>query len=389
MLAMCLCILAIASGQVGPASQREADAFRTVGIEPVVTPDAFRRFTVELRLGDAEREAANLLLDDYAADMRRLLDDTKARQAADRAQLDAALDGRARLDANALRQVRISLRTIVADACRQADAKLDEMTEWATLLSPADELTMRTATGNFYRAVCLTGGSREGLVDVADLASEARDEELGEIDVKAVAAALTEYGDSLAAIARNDSQHARDSRILDDLAALRGESTERVALQEERGRRWIARMQLQDAAVQTVAALLSSDAAEAWKMRADAALFPSVCSPPDAIRAAEWVAANAEPAVAETAARCIGASMGRLRALRVEAVQILREGRAAGVDLDHEAAALVTEAMPIRMRYLRNSGERSVLEQDMLDCVLQPLTDGQRAAVGRVLMTSR
>jgi hypothetical protein len=381
-----MCVVALASGQVPLSRSAESTAFRAIGIEPIVSPDAFRRFTVDLQLGDAEREAANLLLDDYASEMRQLLEDTRGRQEADRAQLDAALDGRIRLDAAALRQVRVSLRTIVADACRTADIRLDEMVEWATLLSPADAQAKAAATGNFYRTICLPEGNRDGLVDVEALASRAIGDEL---DASSLSAALSEYGDALAVIARTDSQHVRDSRIQDDLAALQGNSPERVTIQRDGAARWVSRMQLQDAAVQAVAAMLSPDAAAGWRMAADAALFPSICRPADAARAAAWVSDHADASVAETAAECVAAASDRLSTLRAEAVEILREGRAAGVDLDHEAAALVADATPLRMRYLRNSGERSVLEEDMLDCVLQPLTDGQRAAVRRVLLMGR
>ncbi len=389
MLAMCMCAIAVATGQVTPNASNESESFRTVGIEPIVAPDVFRRFTVDLQLGEAEREAANLLLEDYAASMRDLLKETRERQAADRAQLDAALDGRVRMNAAALRQVRISLRTIVADACRIADSKLDEMIEWAMLLSPADQATIQAAVGKFHRRVCLEGESRDALVDVTALASAAMASELRDLDEQVIASTLDAYAASLAKIARADAQYVRDSRIKDDLAALRGEAAERVMLQKDEGGRWTARMQLQDAAVQAVAALLNQDAADAWRLRADAALFPTVCRTPDAARATEWIVANAGEAAAETARRCMASASDRLRALRVEAVVILRAGRAAGVDLDHEAAALVEDAAEIRMRYLRNSGERSVLEEDMLDCVLQPLTDGQRAAVRRVLLMGR
>jgi hypothetical protein len=97
---------------------------------------------------------------------------------------------------------------------------------------------------------------------------------------------------------------------------------------------------------------------------------------------------NAAESVAAHAEACLAASRTRLGQLRQEAVSLVRQGREVGVDLEHDASALVESAAEIRMKFLRNSGERSVLEQEMLDCVMRPLTDGQRAAVRYVLRTT-
>jgi len=369
------------------APRNEEQAFRLAGVEPIVSPSDFRLFVSDLQLGSDEQAAADLLLDDYAEGMRAVLSNLMERQAADRERLDAALSGKMRLDAGTIREIRISLQTIVADACQLADGRIAEMIEWAMLLSPADARTISEATGRFERRVFLVGGNREALVDVTVLAEAASEKELSSAKFAAIHTALGSYDKSIAAIARADAVHVRDARIQDGLAALRGQDDARRSLQQDLAMQWITRMQLQDAAVSAIAKLLDDEAAAAWQARANQSFFPSVCSRLDAVRAHRWVQANASSMVVTAGEKCIDASMPRLRSLRAEAVTLLREGRGLGVDLDHDAASLFEPAYELRMKYLRNSGERSVLEQDMLDCVLRQLTDGQRAAVRRLIMT--
>ena len=383
MLNMLLC--AILSISAAPGNEEQA--FRLAGVEPIVAPSDFRLFVTDLQLGSDERDAADLLLDDYATGMREVLGDLRARQAIDRDRLEGALSGKMRLDAGTIREIRIELQTIVADACQLADGRIAEMIEWAVLLSPADARTISQATGRFERRVFLVGGNREALVDITVLAEAASEEELSATESAAIDTALGNYDKSIAAIARADAVHVRDARIQDGLAALRGEDDARRSLQQDLAMQWIIRMKLQDAAVSSIAKLLDDKAAATWQARANQSLFPSVCSWLDADQAHRWVQANASNMVAVAGEKCIEASMPRLRSLRAEAVTLLREGRSLGIDLDHDAASLIEPAYELRMKYLRNSGERSVLEQDMLDCVLRPLTDGQRAAVRRLIMT--
>ncbi|MDG1838770.1 MAG: hypothetical protein P8I91_08215 [Phycisphaerales bacterium] len=369
------------------APHDEVQAFQLAGVEPIVAPSDFRLFVSDLQLGLDERDAADLLLDDYAASMRTVLSDLRAHQAADRDRLEAALSGKIRLDAHTIREIRIALLTIVADACQLADGHISEMIEWAVLLSPADASTISQATGRFERRVFLVGGNREGLVDITILAEEASKEELSAADSDTIDMTLGSYNKSIAAIARSDAVHVRDARIQDGIAALRSQNDARRSLQQDLAMQWIMRMELQDAAVSGIAKILDDEATAAWQARANQSLFPSVCGRLDADRAHRWAQANVSNTVSAVGQKCIDTSMPRLLSLRAEAMTLLREGRSLGVDLDHEAASLVEPAYELRMKYLRNSGERSVLEQEMLDCVLRPLTDGQRAAVRRLIMT--
>lgn len=385
--AMMLAVLCC--GFASAARPNDAEAFRQAGIEPVVSPDDFRGFMSDLQLGRDEMDAADVLLDDYASGMLQVLADLRAQQDRDRDRLDAALDGRSRLSAAAIRDIRLSLRGAVQDSWSVADERLQEMVEWATLLSQVDADAQRRAVGRLHRRVYLTGHGRAGLVDVAALAADA--EELRDTDEAAVKAALATYDRSIAATAQDDALAVREAHITDAIAALRRDTAARASLQRASSERWRARMAVQDAAAAAVGALLrsSSKAGRQWTDRVNAAFFPSVCGPLDAVAAAEWIAKNGDATQAAQAGKCIENSMERLRTLRSEAVALLREGRELGVDLDHEAASLIGESMDVRMRYLRNSGERSILEREMFDCVTRPLSDGQRAAIGRILTVGR
>ncbi|MDP6987559.1 MAG: hypothetical protein QGG74_05900 [Phycisphaerales bacterium] len=381
-------VLAIlCSGFAAAARSNDAEAFRRAGIEPIVAPDDYRAFMADLQLDRDQMEAADLLLDDYASGMRQVLADLRAQQERDRQRLDAALEGKIRLSADAIRELRMSLRGAVQDSWRVADERMQEMVEWATLLSQSDPATQARAIGRFHRRIYLTGHGRAGLVDVAALAADAA--ELQAIDEEAVRSALAVYDQAIATTAKDDALAVRESRITDVIASLRGDSETRASLQRASAARWRVRMAVQDAAIAAITALVPSrdaDALRRWSDRVNAAFFPSVYGPLHASIAAEWVAKNGDATHVEKATACINDAMDELRSLQGEAVTLLREGRELGVDLDHDAAALVSEAREVRMRYLQNSGERSVLEQEMFACVVRPLSDGQKAAIHRILM---
>lgn len=366
----------------------DAERLQRAGIEPVVSPSVFKAFMADLQLGQDEMDAAEVLLDDYAVGMRTVLDALRAQQERDRERLDAALDGRIRLTIDQIRELRMSLRRAVQDAWVVADQQLMEMVEWGTLLSQADAATQARAVGQFHRRVYLTGHGRAGLVDVADLVSEAAHEELAGIDEASVHAALSTYRRAIADVAKADAIAVRGSRITDAMAELQGDSASRVSLQRDAATRWQARMTLQDAATTAVATLLAasdSDAVDRWMDRVNASFFPSVCAPLEAVLAAKWIAKNGDRGQATASRSCLDASVDAIRSLQQEAIMLLREGRRLGVDLDHDAASLIREALNVRMRYLRNSGERSVLEATLFDCVMRSLSDGQKAAVRRIL----
>ncbi|MDP6601080.1 MAG: hypothetical protein QGH76_02145, partial [Phycisphaerales bacterium] len=382
-----LVLIVLCSGFATAARPNDAEAFRRAGIEPIVAPADYRAFMADLQLDRDQMEAADLLLDDYASGMRQVLADLRAQQERDRQRLDAALEGKIRLSADAIRELRMSLRGAVQDSWRVADERMQEMVEWATLLSQADAVAQARAIGRFHRRVYLTGHGRAGLVDVAALAADAA--ELQAIDEEAVRSALAVYDQAIATTAKDDALAVRESRITDVIASLRGDVAARASLQRASAARWRVRMTVQDAGIAAITALVSSrdaDAVRRWSDRVNAAFFPSVYGPLNASIAAEWIAKNGDAAQVEKATACIDDSMDELRSLRGEAVTLLREGRELGVDLDHDAASLVSEAMEVRMRYLRNSGERSVLEQEMFACVVRPLSDGQKAAIRRILM---
>jgi len=200
------------------------------------------------------------------------------------------------------------------------------------------------------------------------------------------------YRQQIADVAQADALAVRGAKIIDAMAALQDDAAGRISLQRDSATRWQARMALQDAAISVVATLLDSsnaDAVECWRDRVNAAFFPSVCADLDAADAAEWVVKNGTREQAAAARSCLDEAMGKIRSLREEAILLLREGRMFGVDLDHDAASLIPNAFDVRMRYLRNSGERSVLETALFNCVVRSLSDGQKAAVRRILAVGR
>jgi len=370
-------LLAAVLALSAPASPgSEAAAFRRVGIEPIVQPADYRRFLQELELGKDEIGAADMLFEDYEYAMRSLLAELQATQEQERARLDAALRGEIRLSGPDLRALRVSLRTAASDACDVADGKIEEMTSFASILSPLDDAAKEAAIGAFHRRVYLSGADREALVDVTAVIPE------GVLSAAAANGAIDSYQKALSQRARSDALAVRRARFGDGIASINQDSGERKAHQASISRLWCERMVIHDALLKAVEG--SSDP-PVWRRHVDAALFPSVYGRGEGRLVAEWIAKNGSADQASATIACTAATERRLAELRREAVALLREGRAAGVDLDHDAAALVEGVAMLRMQYLRNSGERSVLEQELMDCLLRPLSDGQRAAVRRVL----
>ena len=387
---MIRCAVAVVVGFISVLSSGAPGAspedFHLAGIEPVVRPVQFRALLKDLELGPGEIEAGEMLLRDYGDGMQKVLRDLESKQAEDRARLDAALRGEIRISADELRALRISLRTAARAACDTADGHVSRMAEWATLLSMASPAVQREAINRFHRSVYLTGKGRGALVDIASLAIESDD--VASVSDEAINDALAEYTSSLGQRARDDALMARSHQFDDGIAAITNDADTRRDLQASCSGRWRERVALHDQAVEVIAAMIDAPAVPAWRAVAAAALFPSIYQKLEAYRAAEWVKANASESVAAHADACLESSRRRLNQLREEAVALLRQGREAGVDLEHDASSLVDDATEVRMRFLRNSGERSVLEQEMLDCVLRSLTDGQKAAVRHILRTA-
>ena len=119
--------------------------------------------------------------------------------------LDAALDGRVRLTAIQIRELRMSLRRAVQDAWTVADEQLNEMIEWGTLLSQADPATQARAIGQFHRLVYRTGQGRAGLVDIVDLVAAAADEELTNISAVSLPTPLSTYLEAIAEFVKADA----------------------------------------------------------------------------------------------------------------------------------------------------------------------------------------
>lgn len=379
----------MATGVAAPGDT--ASDYRIAGIEPVVTPSHFRSLMDQLGLSDQDSDTAAVLMDDYAQDMRQVLVDLVAQRDADRERLDAAIDGRIRVSPADLRAIRVSMRAAVLPSWDVADSKLADLVDWATLMSPLPDSAQQMAVAEFYQQVFLRESSRYAMVDLERLAELALAEELAGMTRDELDPGLARWKQMALASAKRDALAVRKHQLDDDLAALQGQEETRLDLQREAAQGWLRRMDMLDQGADAVGVIveqrLGSAAASAWKQRVRAACFPQVSGRIDAEIAGTWVAQNGDPAQQQEAARCIDANRAQLEALRAEAATLMRQGRAMGIDLAHESASKVADATALRMKFLRNSGERSVLIQSMLDCVQRPLSDGQRAAILRIIRT--
>ncbi|MCH2141487.1 MAG: hypothetical protein MK077_00595 [Phycisphaerales bacterium] len=368
-----------------------ASEYRIAGIEPVVTPYHFRNLMDQLGLSEQDSDTAAVLMDDYAQDMRQVLVELASQRDSDRERLDAAIDGRIRVSPEELRSIRISMRTAVVPSWDVADGKLADLVEWATLISPLPASTQQTAVGDFYRQVFLRESSRDGMVDLHRLLDRALAEELTGMTREEIAPALFAWTREASLFAKRDAWTVRQHRLDDDLAALRNQPEVRITLQQEAAHGWLRRIAILDDGAQAVAVVvetkLGPGPAAAWKRRVRGACFPNVSGRIDAEVASQWVMRNGDTSQQQAALDCLAQQAANLEALRAEATNLLRQGRAIGIDLAHESASKVSDATSLRMKFLRNSGERSVLIQEMLDCVQGSLSEGQRAAIRRVLIT--
>lgn len=385
-------ILTAAIIAYGAPGNTAAD-YRLAGIEPVVTPPDFRLLMDELGLTDQDADTASMLMDDYADSMRSVLAELGQQRADDRQRLDLAIDGRIRISPEELRGIRLSLRTAVQASWTVADGKLAELVEWATLISPLTPEAQHDAIAQFHRRVFLRESSNDALVDLARLIEAGQTEELDGLPPEQLDEALQQWKIAAAHFAKEDALAVRQRRLADDVASLRQQTSVREQLSKQAAQGWLGRMRVHDAGTDAIAVVIvqtkGSEAAATWRRRVRQACFPDVSGNIDAEVAARWVIANGSETQQHDAARCLAQSQDSLESLRVEAVRLLREGRSIGVDLAHEAAAGIEKASQLRMQYLRNSGERSLLAQEVLDCVQRGLTEGQRAAIRRVLVAGQ
>ncbi|MCH2140595.1 MAG: hypothetical protein MK100_06120 [Phycisphaerales bacterium] len=373
-------LLALILVAAAPQAPRESDgsAFRRIGIEPIVRPEVFHLFVQDLKLGPEEAATANMLFEDYGHEMRTALAELQISQKQERDKLDDALKGRLRLSPEELRDLRMSLRTGARDACGFADRRVSQMIDYVTLLSTLDTDAKNTAIGTFQRRVYLDGGDREALVDVSTLIPSAM------LTQPSAQAALSSYLNELTLRAKEDALAVRSARFEDEIAVIRKDPDERRSILESISRRWCERMSLHDRLMEAVGATDST-----LRRRIEIALFPTVYGRGEIESVVAWIDDNGTSQQAATARNCVESAEMRLENLRREAVALLREAREAGCDLDHDAASLMSDSEALRFRYLQNSGERSVLEQNLFDCVQQELTEGQRAAIRRVVQIDR
>jgi hypothetical protein len=219
------------------APDRRQDEFKTAGIEPIVQPRIFQMLLMDLGLSEAQREMASLLLEDYGVSMREVLESLRSQQAQDRELLDAALSGRMRLNPEQLRDVRIRLRTSAANACKTADARVDELVEWATLLAAVDDAQRQIAVGRFHRNLYLDLRHGEALVDIERVAIASED--IVGMDQSVLDQTLQGYRAAMASRARSDAQACREARFSDGVAAIQNRDAERIDIQRTLADLWL------------------------------------------------------------------------------------------------------------------------------------------------------
>ena len=101
---------------------------------------------------------------------------------------------------------------------------------------------------------------------------------------------------------------------------------------------------------------------------------------------ATWILANGSPEQMASVNEIIPGYLDRREALRLEAEEILSEGRRSGANLCDDAAMKYESAQELIGQLMRNSGQRTVLLEQAKAELEQPLTSGQRSAVTRHLL---
>ena len=391
-----LVLLLAPTGLVADSSETLAQ-FESHRIRPLVMPGDIRAFTVILGFDESQDELAELRYESYIDRLQVVADQSNERDKAIRERLDGILKGRYRPKSGEVKTLRVDLEKSKAENWPQADAEMDSFIEDViTLGSVVDSQTLDRARFEVYRRVYLRPARVDGQdsrydgsgLDFFELVQEAKQAELQGVPAAAVDAPLDAWRVAMMPVIRVYADTERQAALSDRVAQLSGDTNGRINVMIERSKRWSARQSIDYttfAAIHQVCP--SAEAAGAWTARYRSANYPWLWTTGDDVeRIADWILQNGSSEQQTTVIEVLPEYLVGRDELRTQAQSILYSGRAIGANLCDDIAPAYEAANEWLTKLMKNSGERTMLMRQARARMEQPLTDGQRAAIARLLL---
>jgi len=387
-------VLTLASTTADPASMA-AD-----GLLPVARPTHVRAFTEALQLDRGQLDTVSLVIEDYESSMRDAHDALVARAQASRDKLDAAFSGRRRLSMDAIRTIREDIESAPRDVWPELDDRFEELLDTLTIVSVLPAAQVDAAARTFRRQVLLqamfndqTASYAATALDVANLVDTALAEELADVDTSSLEGVLATYHQTLDSRLSGWFKARRAAHVSDGLASIVGDDVTRIELMKASAERWLEQTAMHEQAIEAIATLADAAggdrARSAWLRRAQRVRFPGLYDDDRLEVISEWVLANGNELQRAAVPAAYAAWLESARPVAMKMAALLRQGFEQGVDLQHDAVALKPEAVELRRTWLQSSGDRQVRLETARAAIERHLTDGQRAAIRRVIMDPR
>lgn len=387
-------VLAVVTVAADPASMT-AD-----GLLPVARPDHVRAFTQALQLDRGQLDTVSLVIDDYESFMREAHEALVAKSKASRDKLNDAFSGRRRLSIDAIRALRQDIESAPREVWPDLDDRLEELHDTLAIVSALPTSQVEAASRIFRRQVLLhamfddnTASYAAESLDVAAIAQAAADDELSGVDAVAMAKLLGAYHQTLDTRLPVLFKARRESRVADALAAIAEDDATRLTLMKASADRWLEQSAVHMQAIDAIAVLANAAGGEgaraAWLQRAQQTRFPGLYDDNRLQVISEWVLANGNSAQREAVPAAYAAWLESAGPVAMKMAALLQQGFEQGVDLQHDAVALKSEAVDLRRTWLQSSGDRQVRLETARAAIERHLTDGQRAAIRRVIMDPR
>ncbi len=370
------------------------------GLLPVARPDHVRAFTQALQLNRDQLDTVSLVIEDYQSSMREAHEALVAKAQASRDKLDDAFSGRRRLSIDAIRTLRKDIESAPRKMWPELDDRFEELHDTLAIVSALPTSEVEAASRTFRRQVLLDAMLDDQTVlyateslDVAVLAQAAKEEELAGVDPTALTRLIEAYHQVLDSRLPALFKARREARVADAIAAITEDDATRLLLMKASANRWLEQSAMHIQVVEAIAALANAAGGEgaraAWLQRSQQARFPGLYDDDRLQVISEWVLANGSSVQREAVPAAYAAWLESARPIAMKMAELLRQGFEQGVDLQHDAVSLNSKAIDLRRLWLQSSGDRQVRLETARAAIERQLTDGQRAAIRRVIMDPR
>ena len=301
---------------------------------------------------------------------------------------------------DAIRSLREDVDSAPRETWPEVDAALSQLTQTLAVLSADAPDRVESAKRAFMRRVLLDSVIDDGTAasaamgfDLTAVVSQAQAEELVAVDQSLIEAALGPWRAQIDAQLQGWVVGARAANVEDALAEIASDNQTRLETMRASAQRWRDKTAVHAVAINEIAGLAQAsggDAARAaWLQRAHEARFPGLYDDHRLQVTSDWVSRNGSDAQREAVVQAHQLWVESCRPVAAKMADLLRQGFEQGVDLQHDAVGADQEATELRRTFLQASGDRQVRLETAKASIDRHLTEGQRAAVRRVIMDPR